>query len=133
MDDLGPRAPVEGEIEGLGRCSVFCGKVGGETPEVLQGRSPPLIQGLVGVAHHRKGKSVTEEQLEDHPLGSVGVLVFVGHHGPVAVPDPLGDLGLGVQDPVGKDDQVSVVHHPEPPFVVLVPVGRFHHSPPLGE
>ena len=120
-------------MESLGGCSVLPGKVSGKAEKVPERRSPPFIEGLVGVAHHGQGESAAEQQLEDCPLGGVGVLVLVGHRRTVAAPDPLGDLGLDLKRPVRQDDQVPVVHHSQSSLVVLVAMGRLHHSPPLGE
>ena len=83
--------------------------------------------------HHRERESFAEQQLQDHPLGGVGVLVFVGHRCPVTLSDPPGDLRPHGENPMSLGDQIAVINHPQAELVLLVPAGRLGHARSLAE
>ncbi len=87
-----------------------------ERSEVVRGGAPPLVDGLVGIAHGGHRRAVGEKCLEEPPLGGVGVLVLVEEDRSVLLPDPLDDEGMGLDQLHGPGDEVAVVEHAQPPL-----------------
>ena len=77
--------------------------------DILDGGAPEFVDGLVVVAHHHE-HAARRQQLSEHKLRMVGVLILVDHDKGKAPCIVLAQLGLLPQQPHGQENEVVKIH-----------------------
>ena len=113
VENAGAGAAIEREREGLGRCAIGPDEVLGEGGEVLERRTAPFVDGLVGIADGGYREPIAEQCAQQLTLGGIGVLVFIEEDHLVAGPDLTGDQGLLCHQAMRQTDEVAVVDQSE--------------------
>ena len=85
------------------------GKVALEAQDVFHFGAAPAIDGLVVIAHHADIARALGQQVQPQILDHVGVLVFVHQHVAEAVAVIGQDIGLGLEDVQGLQQEIAEV------------------------